>query len=130
RIEAEQRPHPLGLDLDGRELAAGHQIEDLRAELRPGQDRSPVPRTAVRLTKPLEGQADAHLRQDAMRRAPGPGTGRRLMNPHRLAEARGVSIGRELAIAADDVRGVQGQASSIRETTHAPRKFRYPQPGV
>ena len=82
RIDAEQRSRPLGLDLDRGELAAGHQIEDLRPQLRTGKDRRPGPRTAVRITKSLERKADAHLRQDAMRRARWRGTVRRLMNPH------------------------------------------------
>lgn len=43
-----------------------------------------------------------------MPRARGCGAGRRLMNPHGFAEARSFSAGRELAIAAYDVRGVQG----------------------
>ena len=120
RIDAEQRSHPLGLDFDRGELASGHQIEDLCPQLRTGKDRRPGPRTAVRITESLERKADAHLRQDAMRRARGRGTVRRLMNPHRFAEAGGFSARRELPIAADDVRGVHGPALSKATTPRTP----------
>jgi hypothetical protein len=49
-----------------------------------------------------------------MRRADGRGPGRRLVDPHRFAEIRGFSAGRELAIAADDVRGVQASLVSYK----------------
>src|SRR5262249_61742639 len=104
------------------ELAAGHQIEDLRPHLRTREDGRPGPRTAVRLTKSLERQAEAHLGQDAMRRARGRRTVRGLMNPHRFAEGRGFGARRELAMAADDVNRVH--AGLVITTTRAPRIFR------